>query len=143
MEEHIFATSHDRDIRVWDTRKNDRPLCISGHLKRIHGLNWSPHNSKLLASASEDETVKFWDYTNPQHINIGELNPNTSSPVWKARFTPFEKCLLTIDVSLMRREGDNSLKLWNIEDLSNPTPQLSFVGHTDIVNEFQWRKVGK
>ncbi|KAF6026882.1 WDR59 [Bugula neritina] len=59
LEEHIFATSHDRDIRIWDGRKTDRPIYISGHLKKIHGLDWSTHNSKLLASASEDETVKF------------------------------------------------------------------------------------
>lgn len=142
LEEHIFATSQDRDIRIWDTRKTDRPVYISGHLKKIHGLDWSPHNGKLLASASEDGSVKFWDYTlNPQSNNIGGLtSKNSRSPVWKARFAPFENSLLTIDVSPLRREGDNSLMLWDIEDLISPELKFTFVGNSDVVTEFQWRK---
>lgn len=60
--------------------------------------------------------------------------------MWKARFTPFENSLLSIDVSSVRRESDNSLRLWNIEDLAKPVPQHTFVGHSDVVTEFHWRK---
>lgn len=36
------------------------------------------------------------------------------------------------------RRGENSLLLWN---LSNPSaPVHTFVGHTDTVLEFDWRK---
>ena len=36
------------------------------------------------------------------------------------------------------RRGENSLLLWNLTDLSNPVH--SFVGHTDVVLEFGWRR---
>lgn len=117
-------------------------MYISGHLKKIHGLDWSSHNSKILATASEDESVKFWDYSLAvsQHVNIGELVSRTHSPIWKARFAPFENSLVTIDVSQLRNKGDNCLMVWNVEDFKAPELQFTFVGHTDVVTEFQWRK---
>lgn len=39
-------------------------------------------------------------------------------------------------VPQLRRE--NSLLLWNVFDLN--TPVHTFVGHDDVVLEFQWRK---
>lgn len=43
---------------------------------------------------------------------------------------------MTIVVPPLRR-GENSLLLWNIANLN--TPIHTFVGHTDVVLEFQWR----
>lgn len=44
--------------------------------------------------------------------------------------------MVTIVVPQLRR-GENSLLLWNITNLSAPI--YTFVGHTDVVLEFQWR----
>ena len=60
--------------------------------------------------------------------------------MWKARFAPFEHSLVTIDVSQRRNKGDNCLMLWNVEDFKSPELQFTFVGHSDVVTEFQWRK---
>lgn len=49
---------------------------------------------------------------------------------------PFGEGLVTIVVPQLRR-GENSLLLWNTSNLS--TPIYTFVGHTDVVLEFQWR----
>lgn len=39
------------------------------------------------------------------------------------------------------RRGENSLLLWN---LNNPSvPVHTFVGHTDVILEFEWRKTLK
>lgn len=54
----------------------------------------------------------------------------------KARYTPFSNGLVTVMVPQLRRE--NSLLLWNVFDLN--TPVHTFVGHDDVVLEFQWRK---
>lgn len=43
---------------------------------------------------------------------------------------------MTIVVPQLRR-GENSLLLWNTTNLSAPI--YTFVGHTDVVLEFQWR----
>lgn len=48
---------------------------------------------------------------------------------------PFSSGLVTVMVPQLRRE--NSLLLWSTLDLNNPVH--AFVGHDDVVLEFQWR----
>lgn len=54
---------------------------------------------------------------------------------------PFSNGLVTVMVPQLRRE--NSLLLWSTLDLNSPVH--AFVGHDDVVLEFQWRpqKEGK
>lgn len=48
---------------------------------------------------------------------------------------PFSNGLVTVMVPQLRRE--NSLLLWSTLDLNSPVH--AFVGHDDVVLEFQWR----
>lgn len=45
--------------------------------------------------------------------------------------------MVTVVVPQLRRGGENSLLLWNIANRA--TPMHTFVGHRDVVVEFQWR----
>lgn len=101
---------------------------------QIHGLDWSQTHEYQLASCSQDGTVKFFDVTNPK---CAESVIQTASPVWRARYTPFGEGLVTVVISISQR-GDNGLLLWNLSNLSLPVH--TFVGHTDVVLEFGWRK---
>lgn len=106
---------------------------LAAHLSKIHGLDWHPDSEHVLATSSQDNSVKFWDYRQPRkYLNILPCQV----PVWKARYTPFSNGLVTVMVPQLRRE--NSLLLWNVFDLN--TPVHTFVGHDDVVLEFQWRK---
>nr|XP_020653565.1 WD repeat-containing protein 59 [Pogona vitticeps] len=129
-----LATSHDGDVRIWDKRKPGTAVeYLAAHLSKIHGLDWHPDNENVLATSSQDNSVRFWDYRQPRkYLNILACQV----PVWKARYTPFSNGLVTVMVPQLRRE--NSLLLWNVFDLN--TPVHTFVGHDDVVLEFQWRK---
>ncbi|NXO01351.1 WDR59 protein, partial [Rhinopomastus cyanomelas] len=129
-----LATSHDGDVRIWDRRKPSTAVeYLAAHLSKIHGLDWHPDNEYTLATSSQDNSVRFWDYRQPRkYLNILPCQV----PVWKARYTPFSNGLVTVMVPQLRRE--NSLLLWNVFDLN--TPVHTFVGHDDVVLEFQWRK---
>uniref|UniRef100_A0A2K5E224 WD repeat domain 59 n=1 Tax=Aotus nancymaae TaxID=37293 RepID=A0A2K5E224_AOTNA len=129
-----LATSHDGDVRIWDKRKPSTAVeYLAAHLSKIHGLDWHPDSEHILATSSQDNSVKFWDYRQPRkYLNILPCQV----PVWKARYTPFSNGLVTVMVPQLRRE--NSLLLWNVFDLN--TPVHTFVGHDDVVLEFQWRK---
>ncbi|XP_020819271.1 GATOR2 complex protein WDR59 isoform X1 [Phascolarctos cinereus] len=131
---HCLATSHDGDVRIWDKRKPSTAVeYLAAHLSKIHGLDWHPDSEHVLATSSQDNSVKFWDYRQPRkYLNILPCQV----PVWKARYTPFSNGLVTVMVPQLRRE--NSLLLWNVFDLN--TPVHTFVGHDDVVLEFQWRK---
>ncbi|XP_034236039.1 GATOR complex protein WDR59 isoform X2 [Thrips palmi] len=134
----LLATAHDGDIKLWDQRKGTAPVVyISAHLAKIHGLDWSPLHEDQLATSSQDGTVKLFDITNPRKAE-GVLT--TSMPVWRARYTPFGEGLVTVVVPQLRR-GENSLLLWNINNQAAPVH--TFVGHTDVVLEFEWRRVNQ
>ncbi|XP_076291002.1 WD repeat domain 59 isoform X2 [Lasioglossum baleicum] len=130
----ILATAHDGDIKIWDQRKGNSPVqYIAAHLTKIHGLDWCPFQQNQLATSSQDCTVKIFDISNPRRA---ESIVTTNSPVWRVRYTPFGEGLVTIVVPQLRR-GENSLLLWNTTNLGAPI--YTFVGHTDVVLEFQWR----
>uniref|UniRef100_A0A1B6LD05 RWD domain-containing protein n=1 Tax=Graphocephala atropunctata TaxID=36148 RepID=A0A1B6LD05_9HEMI len=135
LSRYLLATAHNGDIRLWDQRKGTAPVqYITAHLANIHCLDWSQTQENQLATSSQDGTVKFFDTTNPRKA---ENIISATSPVWRARYTPFGEGLIMVVVPPMRR-GENSLLLWN---LSNPsTPVHTFVGHTDTVLEFEWRR---
>ncbi|XP_068117783.1 GATOR2 complex protein WDR59 isoform X3 [Hyperolius riggenbachi] len=129
-----IATSHDGDVRIWDRRRPSTATeYIAAHLYKIHGLDWHPDNEYILATSSQDNSVKFWDWRQPR--KCFSVLP-CQVPVWKARYTPFSNGLVTVMVPQLRRE--NSLLLWNVYDLHSPVH--IFVGHDDVVLEFQWRK---
>uniref|UniRef100_A0A672ZNW8 WD repeat domain 59 n=1 Tax=Sphaeramia orbicularis TaxID=375764 RepID=A0A672ZNW8_9TELE len=129
----LLASSHDGDVRIWDKRKpNTAVEYVAAHLSKIHGLDWHPDNEYILATSSQDNSVRFWDYRQPRkYLNI----LSCQVPVWKARYTPFSNGLVTVMVPQLRRE--NSLLLWSTLDLNSPVH--AFVGHDDVVLEFQWR----
>uniref|UniRef100_A0A1A8MIQ7 WD repeat domain 59 n=1 Tax=Nothobranchius pienaari TaxID=704102 RepID=A0A1A8MIQ7_9TELE len=131
--QHLLASSHDGDVRVWDKRKpNTAVEYVAAHLSKIHGLDWHSDNEYIFATSSQDNSVRFWDYRQPRkYLNI----LSCQVPVWKARYTPFSNGLVTIMVPQLRRE--NSLLLWSTLDLNSPVH--AFVGHDDVVLEFQWR----
>ncbi|XP_033475910.1 GATOR2 complex protein WDR59 isoform X2 [Epinephelus lanceolatus] len=131
--QYLLASSHDGDVRIWDKRKpNTAAEYVAAHLSKIHGLDWHPDNEFILATSSQDNSVRFWDYRQPRkYLNI----LSCQVPVWKARYTPFSNGLVTVMVPQLRRE--NSLLLWSTLDLNSPVH--AFVGHDDVVLEFQWR----
>ncbi|XP_014674400.1 PREDICTED: WD repeat-containing protein 59-like [Priapulus caudatus] len=133
----LIATAHESDVRIWDQRKGTTPVqYIAAHLSKVHGLDWSPTQEWSLATSSQDCHVKLWDVCNPRKP---ESTISSGAPVWRARYTPFGEGLVTVVVPQLRR-GDNSLLLWNINDVS--VPVHTFVGHQDVILEFQWRKLG-
>nr|XP_015223760.1 PREDICTED: WD repeat-containing protein 59 isoform X1 [Lepisosteus oculatus] len=132
--QYLLASSHDGDVRIWDKRKPSTAVeYVAAHLSKIHGLDWHPDNEFILATSSQDNSVRFWDYRQPRkYLNI----LSCQVPVWKARYTPFSSGLVTVMVPQLRRE--NSLLLWSALDLNAPVH--AFVGHDDVVLEFQWRR---
>lgn len=133
--QNVLATSHDGDIRVWDTRKSGCPVqYIAAHSAKIYGLDWNPASENQLATASQDTTVKFWDVTNPKRV---ENMFQTGEPVWRARYVPFGDGVVTTLVPKFRK-GEKNLVIWTCLCMSMPA--RTFLAHPDVVLEFAWRK---
>lgn len=98
-----------------------------------------------ILSGSSVEGQIHGEYQRPGHSFLG---PSRSLPAPSGNhlntddvimvvvcFQPFYNGLVTVMVPQLRRE--NSLLLWSTLDLNSPVH--AFVGHDDVVLEFQWR----
>lgn len=106
---------------------------IAAHLQKIYGLDWHPSKSDELATCSQDNTVKFWNLKVIKNKAESYINTN-NRPVWRAKYTPLANGLIT---SQIKQNLDNSLWLWNTNNLDKPV--YSFVTPQDLVVDFHFR----
>ncbi|KAI8614419.1 hypothetical protein BC830DRAFT_1212928 [Chytriomyces sp. MP71] len=134
LSEHILASSHDTDVRIWDTRNPGKEVQIinAAHTTKIYGIDWSPRVADELVTCSQDMCAKFWNLADTRR---SEGTIVTGSPVWRARFTPFGSGVVTMPL-----RKDHELTLWSRDNLAEPI--ATFSGHTDVVKEFVWRNYG-
>ncbi|KAI9351194.1 WD40-repeat-containing domain protein [Obelidium mucronatum] len=134
LSEFVLASSHDTDLRVWDIRYGSKEVALisAAHMTKIYGIDWSPRNVDEIITCSQDQCVKFWNINETRKCD-GTIV--TSTPVWRARFTPFGNGIVTMP---LRKEFD--LTMWAADNLIDPV--TAFTGHTDVVKEFVWRNCG-
>jgi len=73
------------------------------HQKYINVAKFSP-NDKLIASASQDKTIKIW---NAKDLQLEMQLTGHKKNVWDIEFSPFEKQLVSVG-------GDKLIKVWNL-----------------------------
>ena len=113
-------------------RKGSSPVnLITAHRTKIYGLDWSRHNENELLTCSQDTLVKVWQIDKPI---MHQKTIETSSPCWRARYTPFGNGIVT-----MPQRKDNNLNLWNFTRGFETGPVYTFSGHLDTPTEFVWR----
>ncbi|KAI8066503.1 hypothetical protein BC940DRAFT_334092 [Gongronella butleri] len=131
--EHLIASSHDKEVKIWDMRKGAVPVTsITAHSKKIYGIDWSRQNDHDIVTCSLDMLVKHWNIHTPEEA---EETIVTNSPVWRARNTPFGHGILT-----MPQRSESTLQLYNRATPDKPVHL--FEGHTNTVKEFVWRWKG-
>lgn len=101
---------------------------FQGHSNKINSLCFS--SNKLLATASEDRTIKIWQLKtgNPSNIMLFSANYSTS-----IAFSQDNKILIS-------GEKDNTIKLWSLQ-----TQKLIriLIGHQQGVNSVAVHPNGK
>ena len=69
----IFATGcEDGIIRIYDINNEGTSsiLDLKKHSKRVFNIVWHPHSENILASGSNDKTIKVWNITDNSIITL-------------------------------------------------------------------------
>ncbi|WRH68610.1 MAG: hypothetical protein RSE13_10850 [Planktothrix sp. GU0601_MAG3] len=106
----IAATKDGESIAIWKNKNSNWELLqtsviLGKHWKPIYEVNFSP-NSKILASASVDGTIKLWDINGSL---ITTLKPSLE-PILSVNFSPDGKTLIGIQKTQPSRVG-----IWSID----------------------------
>jgi coronin-1B/1C/6 len=112
---------------------NDVPT-YTGHSAPVLDFDFNPFHDNIIASASEDMTVKIWS------IPEGGPTSNVSDPLVDLHGHQRKVTLLrfhpTASNVLASTSGDQSVKLWDIEK-GREMNTLSD-GHTDLIQDIVW-----
>ncbi|ETO27120.1 WD40 repeat-containing protein [Reticulomyxa filosa] len=64
----IAVASSQTNIPICDINSNTFIHFLSGHKKNVSCVKWSPVNSYILASGSDDQCIRLWDIRKPGKI---------------------------------------------------------------------------
>jgi WD40 repeat protein/predicted Ser/Thr protein kinase len=116
----LAGTGEDStQIEIWNTQTLRRSARLTGHSGFVHSVAFS-NNGRLLASASDDRSVRVWDVAAANCTAV--LTGHTGS-VFAAAFHPGGKRLASAG-------RDQAIWLWDLAT-GEEVPRLE--GHTDYV----------
>ena len=125
-------------VKAYDYKKYeaDCPL-IRGHSGPIVDFEFSPFNDNLLATASEDGTIKLWiipeeGVTTDLHDSDAELRGHAK----KLIFTKFHPCA---DYTIGSAAADMTLRIW---DVANQRCVLTYEDVKSVATGLEWSHNG-
>uniref|UniRef100_A0A1A9V411 WD repeat-containing protein 55 homolog n=1 Tax=Glossina austeni TaxID=7395 RepID=A0A1A9V411_GLOAU len=62
-ESFVASGSEDKNVVIWHIKREEPLAKLSGHTKTVNCFSWNPAYPSLLASASDDATVRIWGPT--------------------------------------------------------------------------------
>lgn len=135
----LVVGRHDRPGRFED---GTSPI-VKGHSGTILDTEWSPFDDSLLATASEDSTIKLW--------SIPDSWEPTDEKGFGKKGTDFSDAMLTLDghtkkVTLLRfhptanntllsASADHSIKVWDVE---SGVDAVSYDSLADLSQDIIW-----
>ena len=126
-----YGGSENNDIRTRYSEDGDWRGSVAGHTGAVTSLAFKP-NSYLLASGSQDKTVRIWevrDRDNLRHVRTLQHPDRVSSVAWSPNGR-----------TLASGSHDGTVRLWN------PNNGINFAvlrGHTERVTCVAWSPDGR
>ncbi|KAL3633805.1 hypothetical protein CASFOL_022567 [Castilleja foliolosa] len=71
----IASGSEDSQVYIWHRLSGELILTLAGHSASVNCVSWNPANPHMLASASDDRTIRIWGLSQVD-MNHGERHCN-------------------------------------------------------------------
>jgi U3 small nucleolar RNA-associated protein 13 len=136
-----ITASMDRTLKRWNlpgldelSTLSEDPIklvastSIRAHEKDINIVAVAPNDS-LVASGSQDKTVKLWNATD---LSLRATLKGHKRGVWDCQFSPIDRVIAT-------SSGDKTIKLWSLSDYSCVR---TFQGHVSSVLRVRFLRTG-
>nr|XP_056703930.1 coronin-2A [Euleptes europaea] len=106
---------------------------VSGHKGNVLDIKWNPFNDFVIASCSEDATVKVWNI--PQHLLTKSITHAQKELLGHARRVGLIEWHPTASDILFSTGYDYKIMIWNLNTkesvIQDPVKTISF--HTDVI----------
>lgn len=56
----IASGSENSEVYIWNRQRSEPIEVLTGHSMTVNCVSWNPRNPRMLASASDDHTVRIW-----------------------------------------------------------------------------------
>ncbi|KAG9299423.1 hypothetical protein G9A89_009375 [Geosiphon pyriformis] len=127
--ERLVSGSDDFTMFLWEPATSKKPIArLTGHQKLVNHVCFSP-DSRFIASASFDNSVKLWDGYSGKFIASlrGHVGP------------VYQVCWSADSRMLISASKDSTLKIW---DLKTHKIKSDLPGHLDEVFSVDWSPGG-
>jgi len=122
----IATASWDKTVKIWDLNGTLRTTLV-GHGDHVNTIDFSPTNSQMLASSSNDGTLRLWGINDPSPLQRQEFD----SVVFSEDETVFATAIKNGSVAVWKMDGNPSATLIP-KSLGKADIQLSQDGKTIV-----------
>lgn len=113
-------------------------LIVGGHSQPVLDFDFSPFDDQIVASCSEDQSVKVWVIpTGPLNGTLSDAAQDLRGHQRKVTFLKFHPTASNV---LGSASGDQTVKLWDIEKGSEINSQND--AHKDLIQDLVWDYTG-
>jgi WD40 repeat protein len=107
-------------VTLWNTVSGKMELDFEGHTGYVNAVASSP-DGKTLATGGSDATIKLWD-----------MKGNTLA-ILKGHSDSVISLAFSSDGKLASGSIDNTVRLWNVQDVTSPVELRKLEGHSGFV----------
>ena len=126
-----YGGHENHDIRMRYSDDGDWRAAVEGHTDTVRSLAFKP-NSYVLASASDDDTIRIWDvgdFADLRHVRtLREHTDDVYAVAWRPD-----------GGALASASEDGTVRLWDVNYINRAVLQE----HTDGVNAVAWSPDGR
>ncbi|KAB8070013.1 WD40-repeat-containing domain protein [Aspergillus leporis] len=148
-------------INLWDTATGDLQKTLAGHASRLETLTGLPFsltgvttltfspNGKLIASASDDRTIKLWDAATGDLQKTLDCNPESMITAVSVALTTgahADTTIITVAFSPDSQQiaaacDDKTIKVWNIKKSLKASKYLGRAIGSHIKSSRPWKEI--